>query len=411
MITRNENVLAMVLAGGEGTRLSPLTVPRSKPAVPFGGRYRIVDFVLSNLVNSGIYSIYVLVQYKSQSLIEHIRNGWVLSPIFPRHFVTVVPPQMREGPEWFQGTADAIYQNINLIRDARATLVAVFGADHVYRMDVRQMIEAHRANKADVSVAAVPVKREQAQGFGIMGVAQDGRITSWVEKPKDPPEMPDRPGYALASTGNYLFDAEVLIEALIAAKQRGEKDFGHDVIPTLMKTHRVYAYDFSKNRIPGVRPYEEPAYWRDVGTLDAYYDANMDTLGPEPRLQLFNRQWQIRSSNYQGPPASLFDTRVENSHIGAGGRYGRCTIRNSIIRREVSIADDVVVEDSIIMDYCVISRGARIRRAIIDRYNIIGEGERIGYDRAADAARYHVTESGIVVVPMAEIMSRADAYE
>lgn len=411
MITLNENVLAMVLAGGEGTRLSPLTIPRSKPAVPFGGRYRIVDFVLSNLVNSGIYSIYVLVQYKSQSLIEHIRNGWVMAPIFPRQFVAVVPPQMREGPEWFQGTADAIYQNINLVKDARATLVAVFGADHIYRMDLTQMIAAHRERKADVSIAAVPVPSHKAQGFGIMGVADDGRIVEWVEKPQNPPEMPGRPGWALASTGNYLFDADLLCEALTAAKKRGEKDFGSDVIPALMKTHRVYAYDFSKNRIPGVRQYEEQSYWRDVGTLDAYYDANMDTLGPEPRIQLFNRQWPLRSSNYQGPSASLFDTRVENSHISAGGRYGRCTIRNSVIRREVSIGDGAVVEDSIIMDYCVIAEGAHIRRAIIDRHNIIGANDRIGFDRAADAARFHVTESGLVVVPMAEIMSRADAYE
>ncbi|HLU76852.1 MAG TPA: glucose-1-phosphate adenylyltransferase [Burkholderiales bacterium] len=411
MITRNENVLAMVLAGGEGTRLSPLTIPRSKPAVPFGGRYRIVDFVLSNLVNSGIYSIYVLVQYKSQSLIEHIRNGWVMAPIFPRQFVTVVPPQMREGPEWFQGTADAIYQNINLVQDARATLVAVFGADHIYRMDLTQMIVAHRERKADVSIAAVPVPRDKAQGFGIMGVADDGRIVDWVEKPQDPPEMPGRPGWALASTGNYLFDADLLVGALTAAKKRGEKDFGKDVIPALMKTHRVYAYDFSKNRVPGVRQYEEQSYWRDVGTLDAYYDANMDTLGPQPRIQLFNRQWPLRSSNYQGPPASLFDTHVQNSHIGAGGRFGRCTLRNSVIRREVSIGDGAVVEDSIIMDYCVIAEGAHIRRAIIDRHNIIGANERIGFDREADAARFHVTESGLVVVPMAEIMSRADAYE
>lgn len=406
-----DDVLAMVLAGGEGTRLSPLTAARSKPAVPFGGRYRIVDFVLSNLVNSGIYSIYVLVQYRSQSLIEHIRNGWVLAPMLPNHFVTVVPPQMIEGPEWFQGTADAIYQNLNLIRARQATLVAVFGADHIYRMDLRQMIAAHRANDADVSVAAVPVPRESARGFGVMGCAADGRIREWVEKPQDPPPMPDRPGYSLASTGNYLFDADVLIDALVAARKRGERDFGRDVIPALMKTHRVYAYDFSANRVPGVRDYEEPSYWRDVGTLDAYFDATMDTLGAEPRIQLFNRQWPIRSSNYQGPPAHLLDARVENSYVGAGGRYGCCTIRNSVVRREVSIAEDVLVEDSIIMDYCVISRGARIRRAIIDRYNVIGPGERIGYDRQADAARYRVTDSGIVVIPLAESTSRDDAYE
>lgn len=407
---RDENVLAMVLAGGEGTRLSPLTAARSKPAVPFGGRYRIVDFVLSNLVNSGIHSIYVLVQYRSQSLIEHIRAGWVLAPMLPHHFVTVVPPQMIEGPQWFQGTADAIHQNLNLIRESGATLIAVFGADHIYRMDLRQMIEAHRANDADVSIAAVPVRCEDARGFGVMGCAVDGRIRQWVEKPQDPPQMPDRPGYAYASTGNYLFDTDVLIEALIAARNRGERDFGRDVIPALMNTHRVYAYDFSANRVPGVRDYEEPGYWRDVGTLDAYFAATMDTLGAQPRIQLFNRQWPIRSSNYQGPPTHMADARVENSHLTTGGQYGRCTIRNSVIRREVSIADDVLIEDSIIMDYCVIARGARIRRAIIDRYNYIGPGERIGYDRAADAARYRVTESGLVALPMAENVLR-DAYE
>lgn len=404
-------ILAMVLAGGEGTRLSPLTAVRSKPAVPFSSRHRIVDFVLSNLVNSEIYSIYVLVQYRSQSLIEHVRNGWVMAPVFPQHFVAVVPPQMREGPEWFQGTADAIYQNLNLIQNSRAKLVAVFGADHVYRMDLRQMVEAHNDNKADVSVAATRVACNQAKGFGIMGVDADGRIRSWVEKPEHPPAMPGHAEIALASMGNYLFDAELLIETLKNGSEHDEKDFGRDVIPRLINSHRVFSYDFSQNNVPGVRSYEEKAYWRDVGTLESYYQANMDTLGLQPRLQMFNGEWPIRSSNYQGPSANMLDAHVENSHVGAGGRLGSCTVRNSVIRREVIVEDGALIEDSIIMDYCTIRRGAKVRRAIIDRYNVIGSGESIGYDTRTDGERYHLSESGLVVVPMAEPRSQEHFYE
>lgn len=399
-------VLAMVLAGGEGTRLAPLTSVRSKPAVPFGGRYRIVDFVLSNLVNSGIYAIYVLVQYRSQSLIEHVRNGWVLSPVLQNHFVTVVPPQMSGGTDWFQGTADAIWQNISLIRDSRAKLVMIFGADHVYRMDLRQMIDFHNDHHADVTVAATPVPRGEARGFGIMGVDGASRITSWIEKPQHPPAMPGNPDLALASMGNYLFDTEVLIEALMEGRKKGEKDFGRDVIPRLIDTHRVFSYDFSLNRVPGVRDYEERGYWRDVGTLDAYFNANMDTLGLTPRLQLGNQDWPIRSSNYQGPPANMLDSRIQNSHVGAGGRMGACTVRNSVIRREVVIEDGVSIEDSIILDHCYIRRGAKIRRAIIDRYNVIEAGQSIGYDIDADRARYHCTPSGLTVVPMADPLRR-----
>jgi glucose-1-phosphate adenylyltransferase len=403
-MSEQRRVLALVLAGGEGTRLSPLTSVRSKPAVPFGGRYRIVDFVLSNLVNSGIHSIYVLVQYRSQSLIEHLRHGWVLAPILQDHFVTVVPPQMREGPEWFQGTADAIWQNLNLIKDSGADLVAVFGADHIYRMDMRQMIDFHCGNRADVTVAAKPVSRNAASGFGIMGVDASGRITAWVEKPKDPPPMPGNPELSLASMGNYLFDADVLIEALQRGRENNEKDFGHHVIPRLVKSHRVFSYDFSRNMVPGVREYEEKAYWRDVGTLDSYFQSNMDTLGERPRMQLANRDWPIKSSNYQGPPANFLDAQVRNSHIGAGGRLGACIVRNSVIRREVMIEDGAVIEDSIIMDYCVIRRGAKIRRSIVDRYNVIEAGQTLGYDEKADRERYHCTESGLVVVPMAEVL-------
>jgi glucose-1-phosphate adenylyltransferase len=404
-------VLALVLAGGEGTRLHPLTAVRSKPAVPFGGRYRIVDFVLSNLVNSGIHSIYLLVQYKSQSLIEHVRKAWVLAPILPRHFVTVVPPQMHEGPEWFGGTADAVYQNLGLLDIARPSLVVVFGADHVYRMDVRQMLEFHRERNADVTVAALPVPLADATAFGVIGCDADGRIREFLEKPAEPPPMPKDASRAYASMGNYIFAAETLVQALREGRGRGDKDFGRDVIPRLIRSHRVYAYDFASNRVPGVRPHEEQAYWRDVGTIDAYYAANMDTLGAEPKLHLFNPRWPILSSAYQGPAANILDGRIVRSHVGAGSLIRAAEVRDSVVRREVLLEEDVVVEDSIIMDYCVIRRGARVRRAIVDRYNVIGPGERLGYDRDADRARHHVTESGVVVVPMAEVRPDTNVYE
>ncbi len=402
-------VLAMVLAGGEGTRLHPLTSVRSKPAVPFGGRYRIVDFVLSNLVNSHVYSIYLLVQYKSQSLIEHVRKAWVTAPILPRQFITVVPPQMQEGPEWFQGTADAVGQNLNLIEDAAPDLVLVFGADHVYRMDVRQMIDFHRSQRADVSVAALPVPRAAASAFGVIHCAADGRINGFVEKPADPPPMPGDPDRAYASMGNYLFRADLLIDALLKARDAGQHDFGRDVLPELIRTHRVYAYDFGQNRVPGTKPYEDQAYWRDVGTVDAYFDANMDTLGVEPTFDLFNPRWPVLSSHYQGPATTVGIARIESSDIGAGTLIKDATIRHSVIRREVTIEEDVVIEDAVIMDYCTIRRGARIRRAILDRYNVVAPGEHIGYDPAVDAARGHVTESGIVVLPMATV--HTDHYD
>jgi glucose-1-phosphate adenylyltransferase len=393
------NVLAIVLAGGEGSRLAPLTSQRSKPAVPFGGRHRIVDFVLSNLVNSGIYSIYLLVQYKSQSLIEHINRAWLQSANLPNHFVTVVPPQMREGPEWFQGTADAVHQNLNLIDAHTPHLVAVFGADHVYRMDVCQMVNFHRSRNAQVTVAALPVPREEARAFGVIAAEADGRIRGFLEKPEDPPGMPGDPTRSYASMGNYIFDTDLLVRALREANERGEHDFGKHVLPRLIAGRRAYAYDFHTNEIPGVREYEEAGYWRDVGTIDAYFAANMDLLGREPRLNLFNPQWTVRSSNYQGPSARILDGRVRNAGLGAGTLIQGGSVINSILRREVVVEDDVELEDCIVMDHTLIKRGARLRRVIVDRYNVIEAGQRIGHDIEADRAGRFVTESGIVVVP------------
>jgi len=407
----DERVLAFVLAGGEGTRLAPLTSERSKPAVPFGARYRIVDFVLSNLINSGIYSIYLLVQYKSQSLIEHVRNAWVLSPILRDHFVTVVPPQMREGPDWFQGTADAVYQNLSLLTDAAPGHVAIFGADHIYRMDVAQMLAFHRAQDADVTAAALPVPVGEASAFGIIGTAADGRIGSFVEKPKEPPPMPNDPARAYASMGNYLFRTRVLVDALRTARARGERDFGRDLLPQLVHTHRLFAYDFARNEIPGVHASEERGYWRDVGTLDAYFAANMDMLGEAPRFNLFNPRWPIKSSSHPAPAANFVRASIECSQVGTGTIVRGARIRNSVVRREVMIEDDVELDDCIIMDYCVIRRGARLRRVIVDRYNEIAAGERIGFDAVADRKRFTVSPGGIVVLPLAPARSAASVYQ
>lgn len=407
----DERVLAMVMAGGEGTRLHPLTAERAKPAVPFGSRYRIVDFVLSNLSNSGVRSIYLLVQYKSQPLIEHVRKAWMGAAAVPGQFITVMPPQMHEGALYFSGTSDAVYQNLHRLAIDRPTLVAVFGADHVYRMDVRQMIDFHRAHDAEVTVAALPVPRAAASDFGIIDCEADGRIRGFLEKPADPPPMPSDASRAYASMGNYLFNPEVLAAELESARERGDKDFGRDVLPRLIGSRRTYAYDFGANTVPGTHPHEEPAYWRDVGSLDAYYAANMDTLGAEPRLHLFNPRWPILSSAYHGPAANVLRGEIENSHIGAGSLLRGATVRNSIIRREVLLEDDVLVEDSIIMDYCVLRRGARVRRAIIDRYNVIEPGERVGYDVELDRARGQVTESGIVILPIARVRGDTNMYE
>jgi glucose-1-phosphate adenylyltransferase len=397
------NVMALVMAGGQGSRLHPLTDKRSKPAVPFGSRYRIVDFVLSNLVNSGIFTIYLLVQYKSQSLIEHIRKAWTISPLFPDQFVTVVPPQMLEGHGWFQGTADAVSQNLNLIENLHPELVLVFGADHVYRMDINQMIGFHLEREADVTVATLPVPLEQSSSFGIIAADPDGRIREFQEKPRHATPMPGDPGRAYASMGNYLFSAGVLVRALREAHRHGETDFGAHVLPRMLVSHRVFAYDFASNGIPGLKAYEEPVYWRDVGTIDAYFEAHRDVLGAEPRFDLFNPQWPVFSSNYQGPVARVIRGEIDNCLLGSATEIHNARLRNSIVRREAVVEEDAEIEDCIIMDYVRISRGARLRRAIVDRHNLIEKNIHIGYDPEEDRRRYTVSPSGVVVVPRGRI--------
>jgi glucose-1-phosphate adenylyltransferase len=312
-------VLGIVMAGGRGERLHPLTRSRSKAAVPFGARHRIIDYVLSNFVNSGIYALYVLVQYKSQSLIEHVSATWRIGGRLPETFVTVVPPQMRQGETWYQGTADAVYQNLNLIRDFGPDLVAVFGADHIYRMDLRQMIAHHLASRAEVSVATLPVPTAEASSYGIMTAAADGRITAFTEKPRSPEPMPGDPRFALGSMGNYVFSTQVLVDVLREdAARASDHDFGRTIVPDLLGRHRVFAYNFRQNHVSGVREYEEPAYWRDVGTIPAYYEAQMDLLGRTPAFDLDNPRWPIFARSVEGPPVRIISGDIEDSLFGEG---------------------------------------------------------------------------------------------
>jgi len=394
------NIIAFVMAGGEGSRLRPLTTDRSKPSVPFGARYRLVDFVLSNLINSQITSIYLLVQYKSQELIEHIRRSWVVSPLLPNQFVTVVPPQMHEGSESFKGTADAVYQSLRLIETYQPEYVVVFGADHIYRMDIRQMIRFHCENKADATIAALPVPLSQASSFGVIKTQANGQISEFQEKPENPSPMPSDPTRAFASMGNYVFNTNILVNALKDAHDRGETDFGQHVLPKLLTEHNLYAYNFLENKIPGIKPYEEVGYWRDVGTIDAYFDAHKDVLGAEPSFDAFNPQWPIYSSNYQGPVAKILGGQLENSLIGAAALIENGTsIKNSIIRREAVIEKNVTLENCIIMDYVRIGAGSRLRNVIIDRHNIIQPNTIIGFDESEPNPNYTTSASGITVIP------------
>jgi glucose-1-phosphate adenylyltransferase len=397
---RRPRVLTMIMAGGKGERLHPLTRDRSKPAVPFGGRHRIIDFVLSNFANSELLSLYVLVQYRSQSLIEHIRVAWRTTGILPDYFVTVVPPQMRMGDGWYRGTADAVLQNLNLVDDFNPDVVAIFGADHIYRMDVNQMLAFHLETEAAVTIAARPVRVQDASQFGVLGVDRSGRVVQWAEKPRTPSALPDDPSRALVSMGNYLFSRQTLIDALLAdARRSTDHDFGRSIIPELVDGGRVFAYDFQKNEVPGVKPYEEPGYWRDVGSIESYWDAHMDLLGESPRFDLDNRYWPVRTGQHPGPPARFIGGDVDNAQVGEASLVKRATIRNSILGRSVWVNEGAVIEDSIVMDYTTVGKGARIRRAIIDRFNIVPADTEIGLDPVADRRRYHVDRSGLVVVP------------
>lgn len=392
-------VLAFILAGGKGERLYPLTRERGKPAVPFAGKYRIIDFVLSNFVNSGIYALYVLVQYKAQSLIEHLRNAWRLGGL-PDHFIIVVPPQMRWGETWYQGTADAVYQNLNLLLDFSPDIVAIFGADHVYRMDIGQMLTYHLDRRADITVAALPVPLEQGPVFGIMDANEDGRIGHFEEKPARPAPMVDDPTNALASMGNYLFNRGALVDALVEdARRSTDHDFGRTIIPELVPHAQVYAYNFLTNEIPGRHPYEEPGYWRDVGTIAAYWHAHMDLLGDTPRLDLDNSRWPILTAPYRGPSARVIDGEITDCLLGEGSVIEGATVRRSIIGRGVRVGPGAVVDESVLMDHTVVGEGAQLHRVIADRYNEIPDGIRLGTGPHDDRHRYYVDPSGVIVLP------------
>ena len=400
-------VLGIVLAGGKGTRLYPLTRERAKPAVPFGGKYRIIDFVLSNFVNSGIHSIYVLTQFLSQSLLQHLSEGWQFGGLLKSHFIINVPAQMRsENESWYRGTADAIYQNINLVEQSDPHLVAIFGADHIYRMNVAAMIDFHRAKRAEVTVAAIPVERVHAREFGVIEVNDGGRIMAFHEKNPNAPTMPGDPHRVYASMGNYVFSTPTLLELLKAdAKMPGSRhDFGIDILPRLAGQAPMYAYNFESNRIPGEVEDSVP-YWRDVGTIEAYYEANMDLNHVKPELNLYNRDWPMRSISYPDPPVKFvfdedgrrgeaLDSIVSGGCILAGGM-----VRKSVLGRGVRVHTGAEVEGCVIMDNCDIGRRAKLRRAILDKNIRIPEDATVGYDLEADRARgWHVTDTGIVVI-------------
>ncbi|MEO8699198.1 MAG: glucose-1-phosphate adenylyltransferase [Kofleriaceae bacterium] len=406
------DTLVMIMAGGKGSRLGPLTVHRSKPGVPFAGRYRIIDFVLSNFVNSGYRRIYVLTQYMSSSLIKHLNRNWRLSGF--GEYIEVVPAQMRLGEFWYRGTADAVYQNLNLVRDARASHVAVFGGDHVYKFAVDQMDSFHRDNHADLTVAAFPVPTNEASAFGIIDVDSRGRIVGFIEKPKDPPQMPDRPGWSLVSMGNYIFRREVLERVLVddGGKPASRHDFGRDIIPRLVaEGARVFVYDFAQNKIPG-EPEGVAPYWRDVGTIDSYFQANMELRARVPALDIYNRQWRIRSAQRDYPPARFVRAgegfgaaEVDDSLICEGSIIASASVREAVLSYDCFVHAGAEVTDSVILSGCDIGAGAKLRRVLLDKNVHIEPGCVIGHDLAHDRERFpFVTESGIVVVPKGTVV-------
>ncbi len=399
-------ILAFVLAGGEGSRLYPLTKERAKPAVPFGGQYRIIDFVLSNLVNSGVYSIYVVVQFRSQSLLQHIAEGWQLGGLLKSEFIIPVPAQMRtEGKDWYRGTADAIHQNINLIEQSAPDLILVFGADHIYRMNIRQMIEFHEQKRAHVTVAAIPTDKKHAKEFGVIETTFGNRIIGFHEKNPNAPTMPTDPTKVYASMGNYVFSTDMLIK-LVEDDQKdpnSSHDFGRDILPKAMDSAEMFAFDFMTNVIPGEPPGKLP-YWRDVGTLDAFFEANMDIRSISPELNLFNRAWPLRTAGYSEPPSKFaFDEedrrgQAIDSVVGGGCIISGAMVKNSVVGRRVYIHAGAEVLDSIVFDNVDIGRRVKLRRCIVEKNARIEEDTVIGYNLEEDRKRYHVTDSGIVIV-------------
>lgn len=397
----------MVLAGGAGTRLEPLTRERAKPAVPFGGRYRIIDFCLSNFVNSGMYKVKVLTQYKSDSLNNHLSRSWRMTA-FLGHYVESVPAQMRTGLDWYKGSADAIYQNLNIITDEEPEHTFVFGADHVYRMDMRQLLDFHVGQRADCTVAAIPVPIEQGREFGIIDVAPGGEMRGFLEKPKDPPCMPGNPKMCLASMGNYLFRTDSLVQEIVrdAANEQSAHDFGKSIISQMFKRSRVFVYDFAQNSWAGMQP-KEQGYWRDVGNIDVYFQANLDLVEVDPIFNVYNDAWPIYTHNENLPPAKFVFADVANQRVGhatdslisegciiSGGHVNR-----SVLSPKVRVNSFSEVDECILFENVNVGRRCKIRRAVIDKNVEIPPGTTIGYDPEHDRSRFHVTSGGLVVIP------------
>jgi glucose-1-phosphate adenylyltransferase len=401
------DVFGIVLAGGEGKRLAPLTADRAKPAVPFGGNYRLIDFALSNLVNAGYRQIVVLTQYKSHSLDRHISTTWRLSPLLG-NYVAPVPAQMRRGPRWFLGSADAIYQNLNLLYDERPDIVAVFGADHIYRMDPRQMVDQHIESGAAVTVAALRAPLAEADQFGVIETAADGqRIAAFREKPTDAVGLPDAPDQVFASMGNYVFSAEALIDAVTrdAEDETSKHDMGGSIVPALVERGEAHVYDFSRNEVPGASEVER-GYWRDVGTLDAFYDAHMDLISVEPEFNLYNREWPILTWPDPLPPAKfVFDEddgrrgTALDSMVCAGVVISGATVRRSVLSPGAHLHSYAEVEDSVLMQGVDVGQRAVVRRAIVDKNVRIAPGAEVGVDPAADRERFTISAGGVVVIP------------
>jgi glucose-1-phosphate adenylyltransferase len=393
------NVLGIVLAGGEGKRLWPLTADRAKPGVPFGGNYRLIDFVLSNLVNAGLHRICVLTQYKSHSLDRHISTTWRLSSVLGQ-YITTVPAQQRLGRRWYTGSADAIFQSLNLVYDERPDYIAVFGADHVYRMDPGQMIAAHIESGAGVTVAGIRVPRAEAKAFGCIASDESGRITEFLEKPSDPPHVPDDPDVTFASMGNYVFTTEALLDALRvdAEDNDSDHDMGGDIIPQLVGRGEANVYDFADNVVPGATD-RDSGYWRDVGTLDAYYEAHTDLVSVHPIFNLYNERWPIRTAMAPLPPAKFVEGGIaQDSIVGAGTIISGAIVRRSVISPNVRIEAGAEVSDSVVLPGTVVRRGAVVRGAILDKNVVIPEGALVGVDLAMDRARYTVSQGGVVVL-------------
>ena len=405
-MTADPQVLGMVLAGGAGKRLAPLTADRAKPAVPFGGLYRLIDFALSNLVNAGLRRICVLTQYKSHSLDRHVSTTWRLSSLLG-NYVTPVPAQQRLGPHWYTGSADAIYQSLNLIFDDQPDIVAVFGADHVFRMDPRQMIQQHIEHGAGVTVAAIPVPREEAKAFGVIHAAADGRtIEAFLEKPPEPPGMPGQPDLAFASMGIYVFSTDVLVDALRkdAADAESRHDMGGDIVPMLVRQGCAQVYDFLDNKIPGAEE-RDAGYWRDVGTLDSYFDAHMDLCAVHPVFNLYNGQWPILTQAPSQPPAKFVHDsgdrvgRAINSVVSNGVIVSGGLVMDSVLSPGVRVNSWSRIERAVILDNTRIGRHAIVENAILDKNVVVPDGAVVGVDKQHDRARgFVVSEGGITVV-------------